>query len=167
MLLVGVSFIALGVNSGLYQQLHHAAQPYSPGPLTTPGALTLTFNLTRTALIVIGLLLLMLCHGLFRRKHRSWQAVMTLLILAAGLNVIRVRHLINMFGVPAMCIGFAITAVLVGLGFLLPPGVLRARRPAVPDGGHSWVFVWTLGGRPGYRPVLYRGAGSDQALHGS
>ncbi|HXS63897.1 MAG TPA: phosphatidylglycerol lysyltransferase domain-containing protein [Streptosporangiaceae bacterium] len=116
-LLVGVSFIALGVNSGLYQQLHHAQSRIHRVALTTPGALTLTFNLTRTALIVIGLLLLMLCHGLFRRKHRSWQAVMTLLILAAVVNVIRVRHLINMFGLSGMCIGFAITAVLIGLGF--------------------------------------------------
>ncbi len=142
-LLVGVSFIALGVNSSLYQQLHHAHSRIHRVALTTPGALTLTFNLTRTALIVIGLLVLMLCHGLFRRKHRSWQAAMTLLILAAGLNVIRVRHLISMFGLTAMIIGFAITAVLIGLGFyyhreFYALGDPRTRWRAL------WVFVWIL-----------------------
>jgi lysyl-tRNA synthetase class 2 len=142
-LLVGVSFIALGVNSGLYSQLHHVHSKIHRVLLTTPGALTLTFNLTRTALIVIGLLLLMLCHGLFRRKHRSWQSVMTLLILAAGLNVIRVRHLVNMFGVPAMCIGFAITAVLIGLGFFY-----HREFYALGDPRTRWraigVFIWIL-----------------------
>jgi lysyl-tRNA synthetase, class II len=142
-LLVGVSFIALGVNSGLYSQLHHAHSRIHRVLLTTPGALTLTFNLTRTALIVIGLLLLMLCHGLFRRKHRSWQAVMLLLILAAGLNVIRVRHLISMFGFPAMCIGFAITAALIGLGFSY-----HREFYALGDPRTRWralgVFVWIL-----------------------
>jgi lysyl-tRNA synthetase class 2 len=142
-LLVGVSFIALGVSSGLYSQLHHVHSRIHRVLLTTPGALTLTFNLTRTALIVTGLLLLMLCHGLFRRKHRSWQAVMTLLILAAGLNVVRVRHLINMFGVPAMCVGFAITAVLVGLGFYY-----HREFYALGDPRTRWralgVFIWIL-----------------------
>jgi lysyl-tRNA synthetase, class II len=142
-LLVGVSFIALGVNSGLYSQLHHVHSRIHRVLLTTPGALTLTFNLTRTALIVIGLLLLMLCHGLFRRKHRSWQSVMTLLILAAGLNVVRVRHLVNMFGVPGMCIGFAITAVLIGLGFFY-----HREFYALGDPRTRWralgVFIWIL-----------------------
>jgi lysyl-tRNA synthetase, class II len=142
-LLVGVSFIALGVNSSLYQRLHLAHSRIHRVALTTPGALTLTFNLTRTALIVIGLLLLMLCHGLFRRKHRSWQAVMTLMVLAAALNVIRVRHLINMFGVTAMIIGFAITAVLIGLGFYF-----HREFYALGDPRTRWralgVFVWII-----------------------
>ncbi len=111
---------------------------------TTPGALTLTLNLTRTALIVIGLLLLMLCHGLLRRKLRSWQAVMTLLILAAGLNLVRLPHLATTLGITAMLTGFAITAVLIGLGFYY-----RRQFYALGDPRTRWralgVFVWILG----------------------
>jgi lysyl-tRNA synthetase, class II len=42
-------------------------------------------NVTRTADIIIGLLLLMVSHGLRRRKRRAWEAV--LLLLVAGLLV--------------------------------------------------------------------------------
>ncbi|MGO8956073.1 MAG: phosphatidylglycerol lysyltransferase domain-containing protein [Streptosporangiaceae bacterium] len=42
-------------------------------------------SLTRTADIIIGLLLLMVSHGLRRRKHRAWEAVLAL--LGAGLLV--------------------------------------------------------------------------------
>ncbi len=142
--LVGLSFIALGVNSGLYHQLHHVHSRLHRVAATTPGALTLTLTLTRTALVVIGLLLLMLCHGLLRRKFRSWQAVMTLLILAAGLNLVRVRHLATAFGVTAMLTGFAITGALVILGFYY-----RREFYALGDPRTRWralgVFLWILG----------------------
>jgi lysyl-tRNA synthetase class 2 len=146
-LVVGVSFIAIGVNTGLYEQLRN---PHSPAgralhkvALNTPGALTFTVTLSRALLIVIGLLLLMLCHGLVRRKHRSWQAVMTLLILAGGLNVLRLKHLVSNFGLAAMISGFAITAVLVGLGFyyrreFYALGDPRTRWRAL------WVFIWIV-----------------------
>jgi len=147
MAVVGLSYIAIGVNAGLYRQLHN---PHSPAgralhrvAVTTPGALTLTFTLTRTALIVIGLLLLMLCHGLVRRKHRSWQAVMTLVTIAAGLNLLRVRHLVSTFGLPAILVGFALTAALIAAGFyyrreFYALGDPRTRWRAL------WVFRWIL-----------------------
>ncbi len=116
MLLVGVFFIVAGVNAGLYHQLHHAHSRWHRVAAETPGALTLTASLTRTAFIVIGLLLLLLCHGLLRRKHRAWQATMALLVTAAALNVVRLHRHIDRFGLSAMVTGFAITAVLVGLG---------------------------------------------------
>jgi len=144
---VGLSFIVLGVNAGLYDQLKN---PHSPAgralhkvALNTPGSLTLTVALNRTLLIVTGLLLLMLCHGLIRRKHRSWQAVMTLLIVAAGLNVLRLKHQLPTIGLAVVISGFAITAVLVGLGFayrreFYALGDPRTRWRAL------WVFVWIL-----------------------
>src|SRR5215469_17355088 len=104
-LVLGVSFIVVGVNSGLYHSLHHVHSRLHRVAIGTPGTLTLTLTFTRTALIVIGLLLLMLCHGLFRRKHRSWQATMSLLILAAVLNLIRLRHLAITYGLSGMVIG--------------------------------------------------------------
>src|SRR5215469_400274 len=104
-LVLGVSFIAVGVNAGLYHSLHHVHSRLHRVAEGTPGSLTLTLTFTRTALIVIGLLLLMLCHGLFRRKHRSWQATMSLLILAAVLNLIRLRHLAITYGLSGMVIG--------------------------------------------------------------
>ena len=49
-------------------------------------------SLTRTADIIIGLLLLLVSHGLRRRKRRAWEAVLAL--LAAGLLVHLVSGLI-------------------------------------------------------------------------
>jgi lysyl-tRNA synthetase class 2 len=142
-LAIGLSFIAIGVNSGLYEQLKRPHSRLHRIALSTPGSLTLTVALHRTALIVIGLLLLMLCHGLVRRKLRSWQAVMTLLILAAGINVLRVHHLVKAFGLSAILVGFALTAALIGLGFyyrreFYALGDPRTRWRAL------WAFVWIL-----------------------
>ena len=148
-LVVGVGFILAGVNSGLYERIHFLHSRLHKVVVSTPGTLTLTLALTRTALIVIGLLLLMLCHGLFRRKLRSWQAVMALLILAAVLNVIRLHHLAITYGLTGMrgltgiLVGFALTAVLVGLGFYY-----RREFYALGDPRTRWralgVFVWIL-----------------------
>jgi lysyl-tRNA synthetase class 2 len=117
--LVGLAFVLVGVNAGLYRQLHlhlHSRLHRLSG--AAPITLTLTSNLTKTALVVIGLLLLMLSHGLRRRKHRSWQAVMALLIVAAIVNLIRLfHHVTTTVGITAVVCGFAITAILVGFGW--------------------------------------------------
>src|SRR5215469_1420917 len=42
-----------------------------------PGMLT---NVTRSADVIIGLMLVLLSHGLRRRKRRAWQAVVALLV---------------------------------------------------------------------------------------
>ena len=145
-MLVGLGFIIVGIFSQLYEQehvfrhsrLHHLL-------LGTPGALTLTVSFTRTALVVIGLLLLMLSHGLRRRKHRSWQAVMTLLIVAAVINLIRLMHHYSAFGLSAMPVGFALTAALIGLGWYY-----RGEFYAVGDPRTRWralgVFCGLLAG---------------------
>ena len=148
-LVLGLGFILVGVNSGLYERIHYIHSRLHKVVVTTPGSLTLTLALTRTALIVIGLLLLMLCHGLFRRKLRSWQAVMGLLILAAALNVVRLRHLEIAYGltgmrsITGMLLGFAFTAALVGLGLYY-----RREFYALGDPRTRWralgVFVWIL-----------------------
>ena len=48
-----------------------------------PGTLT---NVTRIADVIIGLMLLMLAHGLRRRKRRAWQAVAALLAFDIGIH---------------------------------------------------------------------------------
>jgi lysyl-tRNA synthetase, class II len=145
-LVVGVGFIVAGVNSGVYERIHHLHSRLHKVVVTTPGALTATLTLPRIALIVIGLLLLMLCHGLFRRKHRSWQAVMTLLILAAIDNLIRLHRLASAYGIGPMVIGFGIafTAALLGLGFYY-----RREFYALGDPRTRWralgALVWIVG----------------------
>jgi lysyl-tRNA synthetase class 2 len=56
-----------------------------------PGALT---NVTHTADVVIGLLLLMLSHGLRRRKRRAWQAVTLLLAFSVIIHVVHAPYLV-------------------------------------------------------------------------
>jgi lysyl-tRNA synthetase, class II len=118
-LLVGVAYILVGVNAGLYEQLHahiHSRLHRLSG--ASPITLTLTSSLTKTALVVVGLLLLMLSHGLRRRKLRSWQAVMALLIVAGAVNLIRLfHHVTTTIGITGVLIGFGITAILIGFGW--------------------------------------------------
>ncbi|HYX60172.1 MAG TPA: hypothetical protein VE888_14295, partial [Streptosporangiaceae bacterium] len=50
-----------------------------------PGTLT---DVTRSADVIIGLTLLMLAHGLRRRKRRAWQAVSALLAFDIAIHFI-------------------------------------------------------------------------------
>jgi lysyl-tRNA synthetase, class II len=63
----------------------HRITPYVPGVLT---------NVTATADAIIGLLLLMLSHGLRRRKRRAWQAVSVLLLFSVVIHVIHSPYLV-------------------------------------------------------------------------
>ncbi len=70
-LLIGLADVTEGAVPGLYAHYRlHRIGDLAPGTLT---------NLTRTADVIIGLLLLMLSHGLRRRKRRACQAVTLLL----------------------------------------------------------------------------------------
>jgi lysyl-tRNA synthetase class 2 len=80
-LLIGVADVIEGAVPGVYAQYRlHRIGDLAPGTLT---------NLTRTADVITGLLLLMLAHGLRRRKRRACQAV--ILLLGAGV-VIQLAH---------------------------------------------------------------------------
>ena len=54
-----------------------------------PGTMT---NVTSTATVIIGLLLLMLSHGLRRRKRRAWQAVTLLLAFSVVIHVVHAPY---------------------------------------------------------------------------
>src|SRR5215469_158617 len=62
----------------LHHRLHRIA-PFVPGTMT---------NVTSTATVIIGLLLLMLSHGLRRRKRRAWEATTVLLAFSAVIHLL-------------------------------------------------------------------------------
>jgi lysyl-tRNA synthetase class 2 len=79
---IGVGYIIEGMVPVLYHRRLRGLSDLAPGTLA---------SLTRTTDIIIGLLLLMLSHGLRRRKRRAWAAVMALLavglVIHAGLGI--------------------------------------------------------------------------------
>jgi lysyl-tRNA synthetase, class II len=79
-LLIGLAdIIGVAIPSlHLHHRLHRIA-PFVPGTMT---------NVTSTATVIIGLLLLMLSHGLRRRKRRAWQAATVLLGSSAIIHAV-------------------------------------------------------------------------------
>src|SRR5215469_8292824 len=71
------------------------AERYRLHKIAATGTLS---NLTKTSDVIIGLLLLMLSHGLRRRKRRAWEGVMVLLaasfIIHATLAI--ARHTVDL-----------------------------------------------------------------------
>ncbi|HEY2261194.1 MAG TPA: hypothetical protein VGI96_01065, partial [Streptosporangiaceae bacterium] len=65
-LLIGLSDVLAIFSPGFHARLHRI-NTYVPGTLT---------NVARSADVIVGLLLLLLSHGLRRRKRRAWQAVL-------------------------------------------------------------------------------------------
>src|SRR5262249_58972073 len=63
----------------------HRITPFVPGVLT---------NVTFTADVLIGLLLLMLSHGLRRRKRRAWQAACLLLAFSVLIHLVHAPYLV-------------------------------------------------------------------------
>jgi lysyl-tRNA synthetase class 2 len=57
-----------------------------------PGTLT---DVTRSADVLIGLTLLMLAHGLRRRKRRAWQAVAALLAFDIAIHFIHTQRIVT------------------------------------------------------------------------
>jgi len=84
-LLIGLADVVSAVIPRL-QLVHrlHRIMPFVPGVLT---------NVTFTADVIIGLLLLMLSHGLRRRKRRAWQATCLLLAFSVLIHVIHAPYL--------------------------------------------------------------------------
>jgi lysyl-tRNA synthetase class 2 len=93
-----------------------------------PGTLV---NVTHTVSVIIGLLLLMLSHGLKRRKRRAWEAVTLLLAISVVVHIIPLRH--------DRIVTAAISALLVGA--LL---YFRAEFYAVGDPRTRWRALWVF-----------------------
>ncbi len=88
--LIGAADVILGARVGvLYRHFNHPLRQFAE---LAPGTLA---GLTRTADVIIGLLLLMLSHGLRRRKRRAWQGALVLLASSAAIHaLVRDRHLV-------------------------------------------------------------------------
>jgi lysyl-tRNA synthetase, class II len=108
-------------------QLEHRLHRITP---FVPGALT---NINATADVIIGLLLLMLSHGLRRRKRRAWQAVSLLLLFSVVIHVVH----------PPYIVPGVVSAIVLAMMLFF-----RDEFYAVGDTGTRWraarVLVWLL-----------------------
>ncbi|HEX3390400.1 MAG TPA: phosphatidylglycerol lysyltransferase domain-containing protein [Streptosporangiaceae bacterium] len=122
-LLIGLADIIEVVRPGLIYSSHLTRlHSFVPGTLV---------NVTHTVSVIIGLLLLMLSHGLKRRKRRAWQAATVLLAVSAVVHVIPFRE------------GRIVTAVVSALlvGALI---YFRAEFYAVGDPRTRWRALWVF-----------------------
>ena len=117
-LLIGLADVVSAVipRLQLVDRLHRIT-PFVPGVLT---------NVTFTADVLIGLLLLMLSHGLRRRKRRAWQATCLLLSFSV---------LIHLVHAPYLAPGVVSAILLAGLLFY------RDEFYAVGDPRNRWLAV--------------------------
>ncbi|HEX4257022.1 MAG TPA: phosphatidylglycerol lysyltransferase domain-containing protein [Streptosporangiaceae bacterium] len=120
-LLIGLSDVLAIFSPGFHARLHRI-NSYVPGTLT---------NAARSTDVIVGLLLMMLSHGLRRRKRRAWQAVLALLVLDIGLHAIHDR---------TMHIPTTVVAVIL-LGTLV---YFRRDFYAVGDWRTRWLAFWVF-----------------------
>ena len=124
-LLIGLADIILGFEpGGLYRHMRH---PLLRIAQIAPGTLA---GLTRVADVIIGLLLLMLSHGLRRRKRRAWQAVMLALATSVVIHLVHQRY----------------AAVVVTFALLVALLCYRREFYAVGDPRTRWRALWALCG---------------------
>jgi lysyl-tRNA synthetase, class II len=132
--MLGIADVTLGVTAPT-NDLHAKLQSL---PVVVPGTVAV---LTRTADIIIGLLLLTLSYGLRRRKHRAWQEVMALLMISALISLAHAIYLIAHHRSMALGvgIGFVILALLVAAGVYF-----RSEFYAVGDPRTRWRALTAL-----------------------
>src|SRR5216684_1047093 len=138
-LLIGLADIAQVVMPSFYQRTHlHKINSYVPGTLT---------NLTRTVDVLIGLMLLMLSHGLRRRKRRAWEAATLLLAFSIVVHLARLPHV-----VPAVAAAGVLAALLYFRDEFYAVGGARGLRRA--RGGRCGHRSHLHAARPGTGPRL-------------
>jgi lysyl-tRNA synthetase class 2 len=122
-LLIGLADIIEVVRPGLIYSSHLTGlHAFVPGTLV---------NVTHTVSVITGLLLLMLSHGLKRRKRRAWEAVTVLLALSAVVHVIPFRE------------GRIVTAIVSAV-LLAALIYFRAEFYAVGDPRTRWRALWVF-----------------------
>jgi lysyl-tRNA synthetase, class II len=118
-LLIGIEDIVQVFRPGFPHRLHNV-RVFVPGTLT---------NVTKSADVIIGLLLLLLAHGLRRRKRRAWQAVTALLAFDIGIHFFHSRH---------------ITGPVVALVVLVALVFFRDEFYAEGDLRNRWAALWAV-----------------------
>ncbi len=126
-LIIGVGYVVVGVNPGLTE-----------GRLR---GLSYLGSVTRTADIIIGLLLLLVSHGLRRRKRRAWEAVLAL--LGAGVLVHLTAGLIA-FGRDGAMPPLRPFSTTVSVILILALAWFRREFYAVGDPRTRWRALWVL-----------------------
>ncbi len=119
--LIGLSDILAIFRPDLVHKLHKINY-LVPGTLTT---------VTRSAEVIIGLLLLMLAHGLRRRKRRAWQAVAALLAFDIAI------HCTNAHRIPTTVVAAILLIALL---------YFRNQFYAEGDPRTRWRALWVFGG---------------------
>jgi lysyl-tRNA synthetase, class II len=132
-LVIGLGYIVEGLLPHLYHRRLRGLSDIVPGTLV---------NLTRTTDVIIGVLLLMLSHGLRRRKRRAWAA--TVVLLAFGFVVHAVLPIIGHTTHaealrPVHPLQIAGTAVL-----LVALCAFRQQFYAIGDRRSRWRALWVL-----------------------
>jgi len=123
-LLIGLSDI-LAVFKPTWHDKLHRLNAFVPGTMT---------NVENSAYVIIGLLLLLLSHGLRRRKRRAWQAVIALLAFDIVIHFVRAPHMAHIY----------LAAVsIIALGALL---YFHDQFYAVGDPRTRWTAVWVFFG---------------------
>jgi lysyl-tRNA synthetase, class II len=124
-LLIGLAYIIEGFRTRvIYSHLKHSLHRLNE---IAPGVLTIV---PRIADVIIGLLLLMLSHGLRRRKRRAWEGVVLLLAASVVIHAFPIgRHLITV--VPAV----VLLAIL---------WYFRREFYAIGDPRTRWRAVWVF-----------------------
>jgi lysyl-tRNA synthetase class 2 len=120
-LLIGVTDVVQVFRPGWPHRLHDV-RAFVPGTLT---------NVTRSADVIIGLLLLLLAHGLRRRKRRAWQAVTALLAFDIGIHFFHSRRIAG-----------AVVALVVLVALLY----FRDEFYAEGDRRNRWAALWAVCG---------------------
>ena len=118
-MLIGLSDIIAIFKPGWPHRLHKLSH-FVPGTLT---------NVTRTADVIIGLMLLLLAHALHRRKRRAWQAVLALLAFDIGIHFYHKQH------VPT-----AVVAIVLVIALLY----FRDEFYAEGDQRNRWRALWAI-----------------------
>jgi lysyl-tRNA synthetase, class II len=135
-LVIGAGYVIEGVYPGLFHRGLSGIQTIAPGTI---------LSLTRPADVIIGLSLLMLSHGLRRRKRRAWAAVMA--ILAVGLVLHTLLSLVihrlapSVHAPPVHPVADVFSAVLLAVLF-----VFRQQFYAAGDPRSRWRALWVLCG---------------------
>jgi lysyl-tRNA synthetase class 2 len=133
-LIIGLGYIIEGLLPHLYHRRLRGLSDIVPGTLV---------NLTRTTDVIIGVLLLMLSHGLRRRKRRAWAAAVVLLafgfVVHAVLPIVghTVSHEVALRPVHPLQIGGTAALLTVLCAF-------RQQFYAVGDRRSRWRALWVL-----------------------